>query len=77
MANKITNYGQYLGKWIKIVAINDQVFRGFVSGVDTPEDSEDNQYWIDVVHVDNPIIKKGAEMTIAESEIKEITIIDK
>ena len=74
---KNENYSKYLRHRVKILASNNEIYRGYIVNIDSPQDSEDNQYWLDVVHVDNPIIKKGAEMTIAESEIKEITIIDK
>nr|WP_244055815.1 hypothetical protein [Ligilactobacillus pabuli] len=77
MERKIKDYSKYNGKRIKVIAVNNQVFHGFVSGVDTPEDSEDNQFWLDLEEVDNPMFGPDDIMTIAESEIKEITIIDK
>ena len=74
---KEIDYWKFRGHQVKIINNDNQIFRGLVVNIDSPQDSEDNQYWLDVIHVDNPIIKNGAEMTISESEIKEITIIDK
>lgn len=71
------DYTVYVGKWAKIVDIDGQIFRGYIFGAESVEDSEDGQVWLDMEKVDSLVFKYGDILTIAESEIKKITIINK
>ncbi|KRL96568.1 hypothetical protein [Limosilactobacillus equigenerosi] len=63
------DFDTLLGKIVKIVAINGKLFVGPVEGYETPEDSEDGQWWLDV-DVDG-----FGLLTIAKSEIKSLEVI--
>lgn len=71
------DYIKYVGKWAEIVDIDDQVFRGYIFGAESEEDSEDGQVWLDMKKIDSLVFNYGDILTIAESGIKKITIIDK
>lgn len=43
--------GKFWGKNVRIIDDEGVEWKGFVRSVETPADSEDNQWWLDVVNV--------------------------
>ncbi len=64
----------FLGKNVRIIDDDNMEWRGYVSGIETPEDSDDGQWWLDIVNVNKPGFETG--LSISESEIKEISEAD-
>lgn len=64
----------FLGKNVRIIDDDNMEWRGYVSGIETPEDSDDGQWWLDIVNVNKPGFETG--LSISESEIKEISEVD-
>lgn len=64
----------FLGKNVRIIDDDNIEWRGYVSGIETPEDSDDGQWWLDIVNVNKPGFETG--LSISESEIKEISEAD-
>lgn len=64
----------FLGKNVRIIDDDNMEWRGYVSGIETPEDSDDGQWWLDIVNVNKPGFETG--LSISESEIKEISEMD-
>lgn len=58
-----------MGKKIKLVDIDDQIFIGRAISLETPEDSEDGQWWLDVE------VPGFGELTIPEPEIRSIEVL--
>lgn len=58
-----------VGRKVKIVDINNKIWKGLAIGSDSPEDSEDGQWYLDV-RVNNFGI-----LGISESEIKSIEVL--
>ena len=72
----VHKYDKYDDKKVKIIDVDGNTFIGKIVYIDTAANSDDGQYWFDVADIDLPKFR-GHELTISESEIKEITIIDK
>ena len=45
---------KYLGKNVRIIDIEDVEWTGYVSSIETPYDSDDGKWWLDVVNVNKP-----------------------
>ena len=65
--------GKFWGKNVRIIDDEGVEWEGFVRSVETPADSEDNQWWLDVVNVNKPGFETGR--IISESEIKKIEVV--
>ncbi|GEM_PF-3034185 len=65
---------KYLGKNVRIIDIEDVEWTGYVSSIETPYDSDDGKWWLDVVNVNKPGFETG--LSISEDEIKEISEVD-
>lgn len=65
---------KYLGKNVRIIDIEDVEWTGDVSSIETPYDSDDGKWWLDVVNVNKPGFETG--LSISEDEIKEISEVD-
>lgn len=61
----------FLGKNVRIIDDDNMEWRGYVRSIETPEDSDDGQWWLDIVNVNKPGFKTG--LSISEHEIKEIS----
>lgn len=69
-----TNWGkQYWGKNVKFVDTDNKVWRGYVSGIESPQDSDDGNWWLDI-DVDDPKFDTG--LSISKKEIKSIDVLD-
>jgi hypothetical protein len=64
----------FLGKNVRIIDDDNMEWRGYVRSIETPEDSDDGQWWLDIVNVNKPGFKTG--LSISEHEIKEISEVD-
>lgn len=64
------DFEQYLGHKVKIIDIDNQEFIGQVIGRDTPSDSPDGLYWLDVE------VPNFGLLGISKPEIKNIEIVD-
>ena len=64
---------KFWGKDVEIVDIDGRKWIGYVAGIESPADSDDNQWWLDV-KVPNPGFE--TDLAISESEIKQIKIIN-
>lgn len=62
---------QYFGKKLEITDIDDILWIGKAVSYESPEDSEDGYWWIDII-VENK--KDFGELTISEEEIKSINV---
>ena len=65
--------GKFWGKNVRIIDDEGVEWKGFVRSVETPADSEDNQWWLDVINVNKPGFETG--LIISESEIKKIEVV--
>ena len=63
----------FLGKNVRIIDDDNMEWRGYVRSIENPEDSDDGQWWLDIVNVNKPGFKTG--LSISEHEIKEISEI--
>ena len=63
----------FLGKTVRIIDDDNMEWRGYVRSIETPEDSDDGQWWLDIVNVNKPGFKTG--LSISAHEIKEISEI--
>ena len=63
----------FLGKNVRIIDDDNMEWRGYVRSIETQEDSDDGQWWLDIVNVNKPGFKTG--LSISEHEIKEISEI--
>ena len=63
----------FLGKNVRIIDDDNMEWRGYVRSIETPEDSDDGQWWLDIVNVNKPGFK--TRLSISEHEIKEISEI--
>lgn len=66
-------FNKFWGRAVEIVDIDDRKWIGYVAGIESPADSDDNQWWLDV-EVPDPGFKTC--LAISESEIKQIKIIN-
>ena len=65
-------YKKFWGKNVEIIDIDGRKWIGSVVGIESPADSDDDQWWLDV-EVPDPGFETG--LAISESEIKHIKII--
>lgn len=71
---RMLSMDKYLGKNVRIIDIEDVEWTGDVSSIETPYDSDDGKWWLDVVNVNKPGFETG--LSISEDEIKEISEVD-
>ena len=41
-------FNKFWGRDVEIVDIDDRKWIGYVAGIESPADSDDNQWWLDV-----------------------------
>lgn len=63
------DFPSLMGKNIKLKDLDDRIFIGQATSLETPDDSEDGQWYLDVD------VPKFGILNISESEIKSIEII--
>lgn len=71
---RMLSMDKYLGKNVRIIDIEDVEWTVDVSSIETPYDSDDGKWWLDVVNVNKPGFETG--LSISEDEIKEISEVD-
>lgn len=63
---------KYFGKKVNIVDIDGQIWIGTVLSYETPADSENGKWWLDVEIENRPDF---GELTICEDEISSVNVI--
>lgn len=63
------NFPALMGKNIKLTDIDNRIFIGQATSLETPDDSEDGQWYLDVD------VPKFGLLNISESEIKAIEVV--
>lgn len=71
-----TDFSQYEGNWVRVVDTDGDVWQGWVSDVDYPDETDDGLWYLGFEHM----LQNGKRSPVGElnqSEIKSIEITDK